>query len=145
MWRRWSLLFAVVVLGCGTPSAATESGEHTSGGDLAERCTGSCTAGEICTNGFSWRCVCAEQYDVNCGGAVRAERPPWWGWTCTPLDGTTDRGDGCPFATPEAGSRCPSEGARCEYGDDVCGWSGTAATCSGGAWGLVEYDYPPPP
>lgn len=82
---------------------------------------------------------------MNCGGIDRELDPPTWQWSCTPLDPSADRGDGCPFALPESGSHCPIEGARCQYSDDPCGWDGTAATCAGGTWALAGYAHEPPP
>lgn len=107
------------------------------------QCSGACTDGDRCEGAVAWSCGCTLHADVNCGGAQRALGPGWWAWSCTPLDGATDRGDGCPFAMPSEGAACRTP-QQCRYAEG-CGWNGTDATCDGHRWRLTTFMSPPPP
>jgi hypothetical protein len=102
-----------------------------------------CTAGDVCENAAGWRCDCAAQHDVNCGGAARAQMPPTWAWQCAPRDPATDRGDGCPHGLPPVRSGCIVE-RTCRYPSDPCGLQGVDAVCASGTWSHRHFMMDPP-
>lgn len=106
-------------------------------------CPSTCEEGQTCDDGRGWLCTCVWIADQVCGGAYRQPSPSVLGFVCAPRDGTSDRGDGCPYAQPTDGAPCAGDHA-CRYAEG-CGWNGTDAACLGGRWQLTAFAMPPPP
>ena len=112
----------------------SSEGEVGAGGAL---CSGACSAGAVCTNALGWRCECLAQRDENCGGVQRGPSPPVLAFVCRPADPDADRGDGCPFSTPRAGTRCRRSEQSCTYARGSCG-DISVATCPSGRWRIED-------